>query len=248
MAIDKLAAVNIIELKFAWNSLINPFSRETTLSPISILICPNSDKLSSKVKCALENFAESRLPHFTQTEIDNLKGSADFFGLNHYHTGLCSHVEFPISDSPAYFKDLGVKVVPDPNWKPNQNIVPWGFYKLLRWVAKEYNNPLVYVTENGYGDSGQEGLLDTDRIVFLKGFLKALLQAVQEGCNVQKYTVWSLMDNLEWTQGYTVKFGLYKVDFNSPNRTRTPRASARLYKYVIKTGTIPNKTDFFLNN
>ncbi|KAL3277781.1 hypothetical protein HHI36_013123, partial [Cryptolaemus montrouzieri] len=54
MAIDKLAAVNIIELKFAWNSLINPFSRETTLSPnstpISIPICPNSVKLSSKVK------------------------------------------------------------------------------------------------------------------------------------------------------------------------------------------------------
>ncbi|KAL3278788.1 hypothetical protein HHI36_016312 [Cryptolaemus montrouzieri] len=199
-------------------------------------------------RSALENFAESRLPPFTQTEIDNLKGSADFLGLNHYFTGLGSNFEFPISDPPTYFKDHGVQILPLLNWKPNPDTVPWGFYKMLKWVAKEYNNPLVYVTETGYGDSGQEGLLDTDRLVFLQEFLKALLQAVKEGCNIQKYTIWSLMDNWEWLRGYTIKFGLYKVDFSSPNRTRTPKASAHYYKYAIKTGTVPNWTDFLLNN
>lgn len=57
--------------------------------------------------------------------------------------------------------------------------------------------------------------------------------AIQDGCNVQGYTLWSLMDNFEWSAGYSVKFGIYKVDFDDPDRKRTPKASAEWYKNVI---------------
>lgn len=62
---------------------------------------------------------------------------------------------------------LGTVGYQDPNWKPSIRIVPWGFRKLINWVKNQYNNPLVYITENGIGD--ESGTLDDDeRVLFLK--------------------------------------------------------------------------------
>lgn len=116
-------------------------------------------------RSALENFVESRLPSFTKQEIENLRGSADFLGLNHYHTLLISDQDYPIGE-PSFKKDKGTSFYRDPNWKPNTNTVPWGFRKLLNWIKREYDNPLVFITENGYPDEGQ--LQDVGRIVFHK--------------------------------------------------------------------------------
>ena len=79
--------------------------------------------------------------------------------------------------------------------------VPWGFRKVLIEIKKLYNNPIVYVTENGWSTSG--GLVDNDRIHYLRTYLNALLDAVEEGCNIKGYTVFSLIDNFEWFRGYT---------------------------------------------
>lgn len=112
-----------------------------------------------------ENFSESRLPLLTPDEIKLIQGSFDFFGLNHYHTGLISDKKFS-ETGPFFLKDKGTEVSSNPDWKPLPNIVPWGFRKLLNWVKKEYNNPLVIVTENGYGDNG--GIDDKERVLILK--------------------------------------------------------------------------------
>jgi hypothetical protein len=106
---------------------------------------------------------ESRLPPFTPKEIKLIQGSSDFFGLNHYHTWLIANQDYPDS-SPSYHKDKGTKGTQDPDWEPG--IVPWGFRKLLNWIKNEYNNPLVIVTENGYGDGG--AVDDVNRVDFLK--------------------------------------------------------------------------------
>ena len=80
-------------------------------------------------------------------------------------------------------------------------VVPEGFKKVLHKIKKEYNNPTVYVTENGFSDRG--GLNDSGRLNYYYSYMKEMLLAIQEGCNVKGYTAWSILDNFEWNRGYT---------------------------------------------
>ena len=57
--------------------------------------------------------------------------------------------------------------------------------------------------------------------------------AIDDGCNVKGYTAWSLLDNFEWALGYSENFGIHRVDFNDPERTRTPKKSAAWFKTLI---------------
>ncbi|KAF5273023.1 hypothetical protein FQR65_LT04765 [Abscondita terminalis] len=185
----------------------------------------------------IQNFTKSRLPIFSVDEINYIRGTYDFMGLNHYSTALASHQPLPQVIPVSFYNDLCVRIEIDPSWKRSAAAwvfdVPWGFRKLLNWIKNEYNNPNVLVTENGYPDLG--GLNDSSRIHYLQGYLNELLNAIViDKCNVAGYTVWSLLDNLEWAEGYKLKFGLYSVDFNDPARKRTPKSSVEFYKNVIK--------------
>jgi beta-glucosidase/6-phospho-beta-glucosidase/beta-galactosidase len=114
---------------------------------------------------------------------------------------------------------------------------------LLNFIRKEYNNPPVYVTENGVSDKG--GLNDLKRVQYFNSYLTAIRNAMHDGCDVKGYIAWSLMDSYEWKAGFTEKFGLYHVDFNSPNKTRTPKMSAKVYRNIVKTHKIdPNYLPF----
>jgi Glycosyl hydrolase family 1 len=108
---------------------------------------------------------------------------------------------------------------------------------LLNWIKNEYDNPLVYVTENGVSDKG--GLNDKNRVEYLNNYLTAIHNAInRDGCNVKGYIAWSLMDSYEWSAGFTEKFGLYHVDFKDPNRKRTPKLSALVFSHIAQTKTI----------
>lgn len=113
-----------------------------------------------------ENLTCSRLPKFTKAEIKFIRGSADFLGLNHYTTYLVSGDERPINSMPSHEKDVGVLKEQDEKWEPSSaswlRVVPWGFKKLLIWIKEKYDNPLIYITENGFADKGE--LKDTRRI------------------------------------------------------------------------------------
>lgn len=118
-----------------------------------------------------ENYPTSRLPSFTKDEVNFIKGTADFLGLNHYSTWLVSDYEYPNNSKTSRNKDIGVKLGQDPNWPSSSlnwlKVVPWGFRKILNWIKVTYNNPLIYVTENGFVDNS--GLLkDYDRINYHK--------------------------------------------------------------------------------
>ncbi|KAJ8621917.1 hypothetical protein MRB53_030446 [Persea americana] len=103
----------------------------------------------------------------------------------------------------------------------------------MNYLKSHYGNPPVIVTENGVDEinepqkSLQEALEDQKRIDYHKDYLSNLLLAIKEdGCNVTGYFAWSLLDNWEWSSGFTVRFGLHFVDYKSPTLTRYAKKSA----------------------
>ncbi|KAH8319520.1 hypothetical protein KR067_012669, partial [Drosophila pandora] len=186
----------------------------------------------------------SRLPEFTPEEIHRIRGTADFFGINSYTSNLVTPNghnntgKFPV---PSFNHDMGVvESQKDVDWPGSGSVwlkvYPKGMYNLLMWIHREYNAPEIIVTENGVSDRG--GLEDYARVDYYNLYLSAVLDAIEDGVNISGYIAWSLMDSYEWKAGFTEKFGLYHVDFNSPERTRTPKVSARVFAQICKTNTI----------
>ncbi|KAH1247708.1 Beta-glucosidase 25 [Glycine max] len=123
------------------------------------------------------------------------------------------------------------------------HIVPWGIRKLVKHVKDKYGDTPVIITENGMDDpSGpfrtlEKALNDDKRIRYHRDYLSNLSAAIREdGCNVRGYFVWSLLDNWEWNMGYTVRFGLYYVDFRN-NLTRIPKDSVQWFKNMLRIET-----------
>lgn len=81
-------------------------------------------------------------------------------------------------------------------------------------------------------------MIDTKRVDYFNAYLSSILGAIKDGCNVKGYIAWSLLDSFEWKAGFAEKFGLYHVDFNHPNKTRTAKLSAKVYANIVKTNRI----------
>lgn len=128
----------------------------------------------------------------------------------------------------------------DPAWNQNDmgwNVVPDGLREMILWVSKRYNDPLVFITENGSAvhepSQPEAALQDMQRIEFIKGHLQAVAQARKLGMEkVLGYFAWSLLDNFEWQYGYQKRFGLCRVDYDTLERS--PKASALWYRDTIR--------------
>ncbi|XP_026273946.1 cytosolic beta-glucosidase [Frankliniella occidentalis] len=184
----------------------------------------------------------SRLPSFTEEQKAMIKGTLDFMGINHYTTTLTTtavHTEQVTQAS--YTNDTNTVGTSRPEWQHSARYVfaicPWGLRGTLNWLKARYSNIAVFITENGYGGPEDEGLQDPNRTRYYSTYLRAMLRAIHEdGCNVIGYTAWSLLDNLEWTSGYTPRFGLVHVDFNDPQRTRTLKESSKFFQEIKSSG------------
>ncbi|CAH0723456.1 unnamed protein product, partial [Brenthis ino] len=187
-------------------------------------------------KSAEQGFFRSRLPKLSQEEIEFIRGTSDYFGLNYYVTLLVYRDKFDEKpyESPSVLDDIDIRfyAAPGSSIMNSTLSLPQGFYEILRMIREEFGNPPVFITENGF--TSPNTLVDIDRINKLKSYMSAVLDAIDSGSNVVAYTIWSLMDNFEWFNGYLARFGLYQVDYNSPLRTRTPRMSAFFFKDVIR--------------
>jgi beta-glucosidase len=104
-----------------------------------------------------------------------------------------------------------------------------GLHDLLIRLHRDYPHVPLYVTENG---AALEGVADPQRIDYLDGHFRAAHRAIQEGVDLRGYFVWSLMDNFEWAFGYSKRFGLIHVDYDTLERT--PKDSARWFAQVTR--------------
>ncbi|XP_028785602.1 beta-glucosidase 40-like [Neltuma alba] len=200
---------------------------------------------------SMRSIVGSRLPQFTKYQATLLKGSLDFVGINHYTTyyamynpNITNVLQDYISDSDALtlpFNLSGNTVIGDRANSVWLYIVPQGMRSVMNYIKEKYGNPLVVITENGMDDPNdqhipiKEALKDEKRIKYHNDYLSNLLSSINEdGCNVKGYFVWSLLDNWEWSAGYTSRFGLYFVDYND-NLKRYPKNSVLWFKNFLKS-------------
>jgi beta-glucosidase len=128
-----------------------------------------------------------------------------------------------VSDPDASRTDMGWEVYPD------------GLHRLLVRVAKEYEPPAIYITENGaaFGDVRMHDgrVHDPERTEYLRTHIGAVSSAVASGAPVRGYFVWSLLDNFEWAEGFSKRFGIVYIDY--PTLERVPKDSFYWYRDFI---------------
>ncbi|HEX7524895.1 MAG TPA: GH1 family beta-glucosidase [Gaiellaceae bacterium] len=160
----------------------------------------------------------------------------DFLGVNNYSRSIVragddgEPIELPAPAGPT--TSMGWEVYPD------------AIYEVLTRLHREYDTPPIYVTENGaaFADvRDTDGSVDDpDRIVYLAGYVDAVARAMAEGVPVRGYFVWSLLDNFEWSYGYSQRFGLIYVDFETLERV--PKSSFHWYRGLAAGGRAPELT------
>jgi len=151
----------------------------------------------------------------------------DFFGVNYYTRHIAQAGESlddhrSVPNPSAEYTEMGWEVHPE------------SFYKLLNRLYFEYNMPKLIVTENGC--SYLDPIHDQKRINYLQEHITAVYRAMQNGVPIAGYMQWSLMDNYEWTEGYSQRFGMVHIDYET--QKRTPKDSALWYRDVIRNNGI----------
>ncbi|XP_078166598.1 beta-glucosidase 16-like [Carex rostrata] len=188
----------------------------------------------------------SNLPTFTSEEKNLLKTKLDFIGINQYTTQYakdCIHSSCPIDtyDGNALVSTTGERngnFIGIPTGLSNYYSVPWGIEKVVMHMKERYNNTPMYIAENGCSQASNSSMTaedfanDIERVNFIHDYLTYLHSAIRKGADVRGYFVWSLIDNFEWAFGYTLRFGLYHVDYKT--QERTPRLSANWFSNFLK--------------
>ena len=174
----------------------------------------------------LDHFAPI-LPAIEDGDLDTISAPLDFLGVNYYTRSVVKAngsdgSPATVEDDEAERTDMGWEVYPD------------GLYELLVRLRDEYDPPPLYVTENGaaYADLRDNGTVDDPRrISYVDRHLAAIARAIDDGIPVHGYFLWSLLDNFEWSFGYSRRFGIVYVDYETLERV--PKASYRWYRELI---------------
>ena len=166
-------------------------------------------------------------------DLDVIGGEIDFLGLNYYLNHLVK--------ADPLVPVLGARLIdpPGPMMSAGIAAVPEGLFDCLTRVHREYRELPTFVTEVGasahdYVDP--EGRVkDTVRIDYLRTCVQSIARAIEDGVDVRGLYVWSLLDNLEWDLGYSVRFGLFYVDYRTQDRV--PKDSVHWYRTLISEHT-----------
>lgn len=175
----------------------------------------------------------------------------DVLGINFYHPDQVRHYDGTGERSMADghgdgaspwvgADDVEFVQQPGPYTEMGWNIDETGLTELLVDISRRYPDQPLMITENGaaFADpvAADGAIHDEDRIDYLRRHLTATGKAIEAGADVRGYFVWSLLDNFEWSFGYSKRFGVIRVDYDSLERT--PKDSARWYADVIRNRTL----------
>ena len=178
----------------------------------------------------IEIFGEA-WPQWPAEDFRLIGEKIDFVGINYYMRDMIRHEEsaWPVNtavvpQSQSTYTDTG--------WE----VHPQGLTEILLWLKRRYGDIPQYVTENGaafYDPPKASGgrVADPLRLDYYRGHLRAIHDAIEQGVDLRGYCAWSLMDNLEWSLGYSKRFGIVHVNFDTQERTL--KDSAHFYARVI---------------
>jgi beta-glucosidase len=174
------------------------------------------------------------MSHVKPGDLDAMATPIDFLGINYYFRGLHR------SDVP---EDQNLPREVHLNQPPTEmgwEVYPEGLYETLARVWFDYRYPRkFFVTENGaaYQDAPSDGRVDDpQRVAYYRSHLASASRAVQAGVPLKGYFAWSLLDNFEWGYGYTKRFGIVYVDYES--QQRIPKSGADYYRKVIEANAV----------
>ncbi|TDB75633.1 GH1 family beta-glucosidase [Micromonospora sp. KC723] len=181
--------------------------------------------------------------HVRDGDLATIATPLDLVGVNYYSRHVVAAPAEGVEREPYWrapscwpgsedvrFVTRGVPVT-DMDWE----IDAPGLVETLRRVHEEYTNLPLYVTENGsaFVDEVVDGKVDDiDRLAYFDAHLRAAHEAIAAGVPLHGYFAWSLMDNFEWAWGYTKRFGMVWIDYDT--QLRIPKSSARWYAEVIR--------------
>jgi beta-glucosidase len=170
-------------------------------------------------------------------DLEKMRAPLDFIGINLYYRTIAS--------APGAFERLSsakqwlfpVKMTAGQQGSKAGNgweVWPQALYDIVTRITRDFNRPQIEITESGcaYNDAANASgnINDTNRIEYHRQYLQALGQAIADGSDVRGYHAWSLLDNFEWAEGYSQRFGLAYVDYKT--QQRTIKESGRWYAKV----------------
>jgi beta-glucosidase len=171
----------------------------------------------------------------------------DWLGVNYYHDLTVDRVGSAAHASQLGGVHPGAEAVTEvveggPLTDLGWPVTPTGLYDLLDELRRRYPGlPPVLISENGcaYDDPIEPDgtIADVRRIEYLDSHLQQVLRALEDGIDIRGYLVWSILDNFEWAEGYSKRFGLVHVDYTT--QRRTPRQSADWYRSLIRSRRLP---------
>ena len=172
-------------------------------------------------------------PEVPDDDLHLIRQPLDFVGINYYTRAVVRHDS---ADVPA--RAGRVMQAHHTHTEMGWEVYPQGLSDTLTWFRSRYGDLPLYVTENGaafYDAPAADGdhVDDPLRVGYYREHLRALHHAIAAGVDVRGYFAWSLLDNFEWSHGYSKRFGIVHVDFETQRRTL--KQSARFYADVVRT-------------
>jgi len=182
-------------------------------------------------ECMGEIFGEA-WQEFSADEVQSLRQPIDFVGINYYSRSVVQHC---LETQPT--RAARVRQADRLHTELDWEVYPAGLLDTLLWVKGRYGDLPLYLTENGAAFADPpvtDGRVDDPlRVAYLRDHLLHAHQAIRQGVNLRGYFVWSLLDNFEWQHGYSKRFGIVHVDFETQQRTL--KQSAEFYRRVIES-------------